>query len=582
MTDFSFLSKADLVRQFWGLSADDEPLGRVALYALPERFFRQVVAQHNLAVDALGERLTSRRGLACEVTRLRVTSFEEYQKLIDDPDRRRTVPPEHRKLRDFEVYRQWVLAQAPIATVFRKTFMSSLFGSAIPEQSRRRHTFLVGQSGSGKSEVLKLLALSSKLQGGEVQRDRSVVVIDPHGDLVQQIARKEAFARDFEKHPEDPDLIVIDPFFAARSGRYPTLNPLDLSGRSRSPAEIEKLAQQLSRVIESLVTKGDQTLSANMETLLIPCLTVLLCRPGSTLFDLLRFFSDERNEDLVELGKSSLNAGHRFFFEESFGEGRFGPTKGALSTKIQSLLNNEIFARVLAEPRSTLDLEAALEAGKTILVDCSVGKLGPQTSEALGRFVVGMILANALSRAEGKSSRTPIWLFLDEAQTFVSDEIKVILTEARKYGLHLTLATQVVGQDMSPAFQRIVLGNTAVKMLGAAGADSQALLAKEMRIPVSLLQDLSVGEFVVKAGEKPPLRMRMRADFLGWRGSMKPDQWKALRRRMVERYYREVDLNSEARERKDLRDEIVAPVATTARGDRPKYDDDGGLPWEPS
>ncbi len=411
-----------------------------------------------------------------------------------------------------------------------------------PHPEKPAHTFCVGRSGSGKSEVLKLLALSEKTRSTlhgqrHIRRDRSLVLIDPHGDLAYQLAQQRPYDDDARHNPEDPDLIFLDPCLAINEGRIPCLNPFDLYGARHTELQREKAVQQLTGVLRSLTCKSDETLSTNMETLLYPCLSVLLARPGSTLHDLLRFVSRSGNDDLVDLGLRAPNTAHRYFFQHSFNDRRFAPTRGAVSTKIQSLLNSRAFAAFLAEPHSSFDLEKALNSGKSIILSCAAGQLGTHTMSAIGRFVVGMVLAVAFNRANSYSHRRPIRLIIDEMQHFISDELITILTEARKYGLHLTLACQIVGQGMSPQLSRIILGNTALKILGDAGADSRRVLAKEMGVSQAVTASLRVGQFVVRYAHDPPVRCRFTNAHVGQKQAMSPTRWQEIQRDQIKRWY---------------------------------------------
>ena len=569
-------TKDGLTRSFFDATDDEVPIGTFALASLPEKLFRLVVAQHNEKVEHFAA-VMLKRFAQLRLEQLHIPTYEEFQERLAKKELRDRIPAQHRKIRDFGYYRSWVLAEAPISTVLRDTFFTSRFAAYASEYQRRRHTLVVGRSGSGKSEVLKLLALATKLRDGELRRNAALVLIDPHGDLAEQVARQDCFARDFEEHPQDPDLVYLDPFQGASSARFPTLNPLDVSARSYSDLQREKLAQQLMRVFKSLVVRDDYSLTLNMETLLVPCLNALLNRPGSTFFDLLRFLDDDANTDLVELGRQLPNPGHRSFFESSFRATRFDVTKGALSTKVQALLNSRAFATFLAQPQSTVDLEELVNNGKTVVLNCAVGKSGADTGEALGRFLIGIILGIAFNRAENpQGSRTPIWLFIDEMQRFVSDELRVILSEARKYGLHLTLATQVVGQGMSSELTRVVLGNTAVQMIGGAGNDSQAVMAREMGVRTESLENLAVGEFAVKFGTAPPIRVRMSPRYLGRRTQMTIEQWRSVQRFQLEHYYRsESESTSAGNEAEEvqvasLRGDILAasPIPRTSSSGR--------------
>ena len=412
----------------------------------------------------------------------------------------------------------------------------------LPPPHEPVHTFCVGRSGSGKSEALKLLALYEKTRPTwrgkrRIRRARSLVLIDPHGDLARELAQEHAYDDDAHRLPNDPDLIFLDPCLAITDGRFPSLNPFDLYGSEHSELQREKAVQQLTGVLRSLTCKSDETLSTNMETLLYPCLSVLLARPGSTLHDLLRFVNPSGNDDLIKRGLQAPNQAHRSFFRDAFNDRRFAPTRGAISTKIQSLLNSRAFAAFLAEPSSSVDLEEALNSGKSIILSCAAGQLGTQTMSAIGRFVVGMVLAVAFNRANLDSPRRPIRLIIDEMQHFVSDELTTILTEARKYGLHLTLACQIVGQGMSPQLSRIILGNTALKILGDAGADSRCVLAKEMGVRVAEAGSLKVGQFLIRHRHDPPLRCRFTGAHTGHQQAMSPARWREMSRDQINRFY---------------------------------------------
>ena len=430
----------------------------------------------------------------------------------------------------------------PLLRRFASRYFFHRFRRLVPGQESPVHTFCVGRSGSGKSEVLKLLALAEKTRPSwrasrRIRRDGSLVLIDPHGDLARQLARQWPYGHDARRHSDDPDLIYLDPCLAIQQDRFPALNPFDLYSSQHSELKRERSAQQLTAVLRSLTCKSDETLSTNMETLLYPCLSVLLSRPGSTLHDLLRFVNSSGNDDLLSLGLRAPNGAHRYFFRHSFNERRFAPTRGAVSTKIQSLLNSRAFAAFLAQPRSSVNLEQALNSGKSIILSCAAGQLGTQTMSAIGRFVVGMVLAVAFNRSESAAYRRPIRLIIDEMQHFVSDEMITILTEARKYGLHLTLACQIVGQSMSPQLNRIILGNTGLKLLGDAGADSRRIMAKEMGITAASAEALKVGQFLIRHRHAPPICCRFTNAHIDRKQSMSSSRWSEIKRDQIQRWY---------------------------------------------
>lgn len=528
-------TKRQLLLDLQQVDETDQPIGWFFLADLAAKGFRAVVDQHN-------EKL--KRGIDCipdawfdlrqDLGKLHIPTFRKFHQILDGGQRE--ISLELRKKGDFESYRQWLLETDPIRSYFHDLFYKERFPAFIPTKNRKRHCLLIGKSGSGKSEAIKLLALTSKLGKNEqIRRDCSLVLIDPHGDLAEDLVRQPPYFRQFCRGENDDELLYIDPTLGVSTKKALTINPFDVGNRSLTTVQRERTAQQLASVLKSLIG-GKSTFTVNMDTLLLPCLSVLLQRPGSTLFDLLRFFDNDRNEDLVKLGCRSENRGHREFFENLFPQKRLDLTKGAIATKVQSLLNNQTFADLLAGPKSTVHLEEALSSGKSIIINCAAGRVGDQVSTAIGRFFVGMILAYALNRADqDQRDRKPVWLFIDEAQNFVSTEIKTILAEARKYALHLTLASQVVGQDMSPQLTKIVLGNTDVKIIGSAGADSIAAMRREMGAPEELFEQLQVGQFIVQCGSQPPNRVQFSDQYL--HKAISPSDFRMMMDDQLDRYY---------------------------------------------
>lgn len=167
-----------------------------------------------------------------------------------------------------------------------------------------KHTYITGGSGSGKSELLKVLVhkLASKQHG-------AVIVLDPHGDLVRQIGRWDIFKG-------NDRLVYIDPFLV--DNHVPTMNPLDVPATA-TMQEREVIAQQLVNVFEQLLKGSSGTdLTVNMRSLLMPCILTLIDKSGSTLIDLQRFMDDLRNSDLVALGKQSNRGAVSRFFQFDF------------------------------------------------------------------------------------------------------------------------------------------------------------------------------------------------------------------------------------------------------------------------
>ena len=462
------------------------------------------------------------------------------------------------------------LNSLPLPRSWKRRFFLWRLGRLLPLGERKEHITIWGKTRSGKTELLRSLALLTKWQrhwfflprASAVRRNVCLVILDPHGDFAQEFAQHSIFANDWNDHPKNPNLIYFDPLLGVRKGtekRFPSLNPFDLCGKKYSGIRLEKKAQQLCQVFQTLVG-GDAELSKNMEALLVPCLSVLFHRPQSTFFDLQRFLMREGNDDLIACGRKSKNRGHRNFFTNSFHDERHAGTKTALLTRLQSLLNHQVFAHVFAAEKSSMDLTKAVNSGKTIVINCSTGKVGHQVMKAMGNFFVGMLLSLAMSRSEAQAGLNPIFLIIDEMRNFVSPEMESILNDANKFGLHLTLAGQVVGQNMRKDLTDSVLGNAGIHMVGYSGAHSRAVMARELFLGTDDFADLAVGQFVVRVGKRHPFKLRISDAFVVPRtdpktkrkrplshipdaerrkaGLMTKSEWQKIKADQLERYYR--------------------------------------------
>jgi hypothetical protein len=289
---------------------------------------------------------------------------------------------------------------------------------------------------------------------------------------------------------------------------------------------------------------SNTSLTTQMEAILIPCLTVLLKREGSTLLDLQRFMNDDKNEDLVRLGTQSSIKPHRIFFQDRFYEKTFSITKSSISTKLQNLINSQTFYH-LTVGKSTISIEQLLNSRKLIIFNLAKGQLGNDTSEAFGRFVIALIQSAILKRAQQhKSKRVPVHMFIDEFQNYISDSMEEILAESRKYGLYLTLAQQYLGQKMDTNFRRGILANTQIKIIGMSANDSRSAIAKEIGVDESEIAKIGVGSFYIKVGNRPAFKLYAPTFLLGSKNTMKWEDWHGVRKHQIHAFYRNTDVDT--------------------------------------
>jgi len=295
-------------------------------------------------------------------------------------------------------------------------------------------------------------------------------------------------------------IIYIDPY--ADNHQIPIINPLELprqiTNDEEKEAMIDLLSQELARIFQEMIT--GTTLSLQMEALLVPCIAVLLRKGNSDLSELQRMMDDELNHDLVQLGQQSLHPRHQEFFKTAFqNNSTYRLTKQSIYTKLQSLLNSQIFYH-LTTGKSTVNLEEAISSGKIVIFNLAQGKMGTEVSQLFGRLIIAMLQSIVLRRVyQPKTKRKPTFLFIDEAQNYLlATSIERMLAESRKYGLHLVLANQNIAQIESKKLKETLLSNTHVKFVGANSPTTLQKMAKEIGVKVKDFEGLKAYAFYLR------------------------------------------------------------------------------------
>jgi hypothetical protein len=398
----------------------------------------------------------------------------------------------------------------------------------IPLQERKKHSYLVAKTGSGKSELLKVVIYNEIKNLANASS--SIILIDPHGDVAEEIAQFKEFATEEGRER----LVYIDP--TLKDGTTPSINPFEL--KIINDKTVAVMTQELKRILGVLLAGAGATMQ--MEAILSPCISTLLRKKDASFKDLQRFMDDSRNQDLVALGQKNPNPEHRNLFKYKFHDDGYKATKHGIYTRIQILLNDPIFQKLISD-KTTIDLEQLTNEKKIILFKLSLGEVGSESVEAFGRFIVGMMRVIALKRSDTpKHLRVPIHLYIDEFQNFVSDDIEKVLTQLRKYGLFLTLAHQYIGQgNIDPQLQK-ALFSSGVKIIGQNERKTLKAAEQEINIPFEKLQKLKVGEFYIQTGSNPSFKVKAPTYLLGDNHAMKPIDWEAIKQYNLEHYYRKV------------------------------------------
>lgn len=338
----------------------------------------------------------------------------------------------------------------------------------LKRSDRGRHTYIVGQTGTGKSYLMELLMLS------DVFHNQGFAIIDPHGDL----------ATDVLKYiPENRlnDVIYFDP---ADTNSPVAFNPLEVT----DPSLKGHIASEVVGVLERMF---GYSWGPRLEYILRYTILALLDYPNATMLGITRMLTDK--EYRARVIKQIQDPVVKNFWVTEFASWNEKFASEAISpvlNKVGAFTANPLIRNIVGQPKSGMDLRKIMDEGKILVVNLSRGKVGEDNAATLGALMVTKIQLAAMSRAniENLSERRPFYLYVDEFQNFATNSFAVILSEARKYGLNLTIANQYVSQ-LAPEVRDAVFGNVGTMIIFRIGADDASYVAKYVE-PVFEGQDL--------------------------------------------------------------------------------------------
>ncbi len=355
-------------------------------------------------------------------------------------------------------------------------------------RDRSRHVYIIGQTGAGKSGMLELLALS------DVFYNQGYCIIDPHGDFAIDNLR-------FIPESRIKDVVYFNPADTA----FPiAFNPLEISDPARKPNICSEVIGVLKRMF------GDSW-GPRLEHILRYTLLALLDRPNTTLLDISRLLTDkEFRKETLEYCKDVTVLQ---FWKHEFGqwnEKQVNESIAPVLNKVGAFTANPIIRNIIGQPKSSFDIRKIMDEGKILVVNLSKGLIGEDNASILGSFLVTKVQLAAMSRSDipDVANRRPFYLYVDEFQNFATDSFSVILSEARKYGLNLTVANQYVAQ-MTDSVRDAVFGNVGTTISFRVSADDAPMLVKQFE-PIfeeSDIIQLNNRHFVISMiinGEKVP------------------------------------------------------------------------------
>lgn len=332
---------------------------------------------------------------------------------------------------------------------------------SISRDDLRRHLYIVGKSGTGKSTLLY------NLMRADLESGHGFALLDPHGDLALSVADAAPAWRIAH------GVIYLDPADLA----FPIgFNPL-------SAVEPDRRPLVAARVVAAFQHIWGDSWGPRMEYILSNGLRLLLDAPGSTLLGLPRLLVDAQYR--TQLLAHTRDPIIRHFWEVEFAQYNERFAMEAISpiqNKVGALLAPPAIRNMLGQVKSTIDIRAIMDRGQVLIVNLSKGRLGEAPTHLLGAFLATAFAQAAEARADiAEHERRDFTLYADEFQHFATDSFATILSEARKYHLALVLAHQFVGQ-LPDLLRQAVIGNAGSIVAFRIGAEDAPLIANELGI----------------------------------------------------------------------------------------------------
>ena len=323
----------------------------------------------------------------------------------------------------------------------------------LSERDRRRHTYIVGQTGTGKTTLLKQMALDDMAAG------RGLAVIDPHGDLFEDLLGSVPEAR-------REDVMVLDPTDMAFPVGLNVLQCADEESRYT-------IAREMRSVMERLLEDQYQHMAAEFAgPVFYQHMQMNLLLAMSNADDpgtLLEFYQIYQRKDYwrrwmpLKWGDSKLQRWAKMLLSLDYTRrsSNHEPTYGEyLSTKFEDFVFDPRLRLLFGQKRSTFDMQALMNDGKILLVNLAKGKLTEANARFLGMILMAMLQSAAMARVHlPADQRRPFYLYVDEFQSIATENFVLMLSEARKFGLGLVLANQFLSQIKDTRITQSIFGN---------------------------------------------------------------------------------------------------------------------------
>ncbi len=346
----------------------------------------------------------------------------------------------------------------PDVTLFAKTnFRNTLRPFGIKLDDRRRHMYVVGKTGMGKTTLLENMIIQ------DIREGRGLAVVDPHGDLVEKVIN---YVPSYRVN----DVVYFNPADMDHPIAFNILESID-------PTHRHLVASGLISIFKKLWA---DSWGPRLEYILRNTILALIEYPGSTLLGVTRMLVDKvyRKKVVDHLADPIVKAFWRDEFA-AFNDKFRVEAVSPIQNKIGQYLSSSIIRNIVGQTKSTIDMREVMDSGKILLLNLSKGRIGEDNAALLGAMIITKIQLAAMSRIDiAETERKDFFLYVDEFQNFATESFANILSEARKYRLDLTIAHQYIEQ-LDEKVQAAVFGNVGTIICFRVGAADAEFLAKE-------------------------------------------------------------------------------------------------------
>jgi hypothetical protein len=336
---------------------------------------------------------------------------------------------------------------------------------------RRRHMYILGRTGVGKTEIMKYMSLQ------DIKNGEGLCIIDPHGDFIEDIL------------PHIPkeraeDVILFEPF---DTDRPMGLNMLEVNSEEQKDFAVQEMISIFYKLVTDPAMLGPM-FEHNMRNAM---LTLMADKehPG-TIVDIPRIFTDTEFQK-YKVSKVTDPVVRAFWEKEMAKTSDFHKSEmlGYLISKVGRFVENAMMRNIVGQSKSAFNFREVMDSGKILLVNLAKGKVGEMNAKLIGLIIVSKIQMAAMSRADiPEDQRKDFYLYVDEFQNFITDAFSSILSEARKYRLNLIIGHQFLGQLQQAAgaqgagsqdLRDAVFGNTGSMVTFRIGVEDAETMAKE-------------------------------------------------------------------------------------------------------